>query len=45
MVVYSEGKVSINEAWAMSHTERSRFVKVLNSYIKKKNGQEGSENM
>jgi len=44
-VVYSEGKISINEVYAMSYTERARFIKVLNNYIKKKNGQEGSENM
>jgi hypothetical protein len=45
MVVYSEGKLSYNEAWALSTKERTRFIKVLNNYIKKKNGQAGSEDL
>ena len=44
-MVYSEGKISYNEVWAMSNKERNRFVKVLNNYIKKKNGQQGTEDL
>ena len=44
-MVYSEGKIGYNEVWAMSYKERARFVKILNVYIKKKSGQEGSEDM
>ena len=45
MVIYSEGKIDINTAYAMSYIERNRFVKVLNNYIKKKNGQQGAEDL
>jgi len=44
-VIYSEGKISYNEVWAMSFKERTRFIKALNKYIKKKNGQEGGEDL
>jgi len=44
-VVYSEGKISYNEVWAMSTKERSRFVKALNNYMKKKQGQSSTENL
>jgi hypothetical protein len=45
MVIYAEGKISLSDAWAMSWKERSIFIKVLNNYIKKKNGDQGTEEL
>jgi len=45
MVIYSEGTISYSEAWGMSPHERTQFIKVLNNFIKKKNGQQGSEDL
>jgi|TARA_R110001592_G_scaffold45036_1_gene144190 hypothetical protein len=45
IVIYSEGKISYSEVWLMSGSERIAFTKILNNYIKKKNGQQGTEDM
>ncbi|MDA9843139.1 hypothetical protein N9C44_01555 [bacterium] len=45
IVIYSEGTISYNELWNMSSYERTRFVKILNNYQKKKNGQQGTEDL
>jgi hypothetical protein len=45
MVIYSEGKISYGEVWLMSPMERNKFIKVLNNYVKKKNGKQGTEDL
>ena len=45
IAIYSEGKISYSELWNMSPYERNIFVKVLNNYQKKKNGQQGTEEL
>ena len=45
IAIYSEGKISYSELWNMSPYERNIFVKVLNNYQKKKNGQQGTEDL
>jgi len=45
MVIYSEGKISYSEAWTLSYEERVLFMKTLNNFIKKKNGQQGTEEL
>ncbi len=38
LVIYSEGAISYNELWSMSFYERDQFVKTINKYNAKKNG-------
>ena len=45
VLIYSEGKISYSELWLMSSFERNLFVKTLNNFIKKKNGQQGTEDL
>ena len=45
IVIYSEGKVSYSEVWLMSPQERISFTKVLNNFLKEKNGQQGTEDL
>ena len=45
MVIYSEGKISYGEVWSMSPMERNKFITVLNNYVQKKNGKQGTEDL
>ena len=38
LVIYSAGAISYNELWSMSFYERDQFVKTINKYNAKKNG-------
>lgn len=44
-LIYAEGKISYTELWHMSGYERNLFVKSLNNYFKKKQGQSGTEDL
>jgi len=45
LVIYSEGSVSINEAWAMSQHDKAVFIKILNKYNQAKSGENSNEQL
>jgi len=45
LVIFSEGSVRWEEAWAMSQHDKSVFIKVLNKYNQAKSGESNNEQL
>ena len=45
LAIYSEGSISVADAWEMSYSERELAVTVINDRNLKKSGQDPAQNL